>query len=255
MELNRDMVEWEEIQNYIDRYHDLTPKQLHKKLAEQLTQSHGRDISLQYALEFLLEQTNPAPQKDPAETLAAFQASHLPPVIPRTSIRIKRALLVAAVITLFLILSITAFAIHHYGLFLNIQNEYTQPRTLPGPATLVSSWTDKPVPTYAPKGFSINDAGTGHGLQYIEYKNINNEAYYVYLYGPEAGIGLDTEDAAKSSFLLGDTTVYQVDKDGLCKLTWNINLTIAEIVFHSEEISIKDMKLVAESMVIPDNNG
>lgn len=256
MALNRDDIEAQEIQRYIDRYRNLTIAQLHNKLFEatELTPPQEQNLSLQYALEWLLEQADPAPQQDPAAALAAFQATHRTAIPPKTK-RIKRILIAVAVIAALLLCSLTGYAIHHYGLFLNVQSEYTQPRVVPGPDSLVSTWTGKPVPTYVVDGFSINDAGVGHGLHYIEYKNIEDELYYVYFYSSEAGIALDTEDAAQSSFLLGNTTVYQVDKDGLCQLTWNINLTIAEITFYPEQISVEDMKLVAESMVVPDSNG
>lgn len=254
MEPLQSKMEQAEIQKYIDRYRHCPPEQLKKMLQEaaQFTPSQEQNLPLQYALVTLLEQTDKAPQEDPDAALSAFIAQHdLSGAAPPPKCW-RRCMLIAAIITALLLFSAAAYAIQHYGLFLNIQETFTQPKTVPGPDALVASWTDTPVPTYAPNGFYINDAFDGDGQRFIEYANSEGKHYFVYFDTPESASYIDTEAAdLHSGFELGGVTVHQVDKDMLCTLYWNVDLLVVSVEFCPEEIPLDEIKAVAESTFLP----
>lgn len=242
-----------EVQKYVKQFQHLDPKQLQKMLHEaaQFTPTQEQDLPLQKALVILLEQADPAPQEDPLVALDAFLAEWEPEERKRPRPR-KRLLIVAAVLAALLGLTAVAYAVQHWSLFLNIQEEFIQPRTVPGPEAVVESWTELPIPTNTPTGFFISDAASSDGTSTIEYSNSEGQHFTIFYYSQESSVHIDSEKADQSTqFILEDVTVYLLEKNGLSTLFWNYGPTIVSIEFHPEEISLDEIKALAESMALP----
>lgn len=195
-----------EIQNYIKRYQNLTPTQLQTMLREaaEFTDPQEQNLPLQKALVFLLEQSNPAPQVDSDEALAAFltQQNAGRNTHPRLK---KRLIVVAAVLSALLILTAVAYAVQCWHLFQNVQEDFTQPRTIPGPEAIIKNWTGLPIPTYTPENFYISDAISGDGITSIEYSNSEGRRFSIFYYDVDSSVQMDSEKADQATqFMLED---------------------------------------------------
>lgn len=242
-----------EVQKYVKQFQHLDPKQLQKMLHEatQFTPTQEQDLPLQKALVILLEQADPAPQEDPMVALDTFLAEWEPEEYKRPRPR-KRLLIVAAVLAALLGLTAVAYAVQHWSLFLNIQEKFTQPRLDPGPEVVVETWTELPIPTVTPKGFFISDAASGDGTSTIEYSNSEGQQFSIFYYSTESSVHIDSEEIDQSTqFILAGMTVYLLEKDGLSTLFWNCGPTIVSVEFHPEEVSLDEIKALAESMALP----
>lgn len=242
-----------EVQKYIRQYQDFTPAQLEKLLREaaQFTPTQEQNLPIQKALVVLLEQTDPAPQEDPLKALEEFLAQREPQKRARSRPQ-KRLLIVAAVLAALLALTAVAYAVQHWGLFLNVQEEFTQPRTAPGPEATVKTWTELPIPTDTPRGFYISDAASGDGTSTIEYTNSEGQRFTIFYYSQESSVHIDSEKTDQSTqFMLENMTVYLLEKNGLSTLFWNDGPTIVSIEFHPEEVSLDEIKALAVSMALP----
>lgn len=184
------------------------------------------------------------------QALEAFLAAHAPPSPHRPR---KRVLLIAAILAVLLAFTAVTYATQFFGLFLNVQEKYTQPMTSPGPGALVESWTSAPVPAHILPGFSVSDAeGTG-AYFVIEFSNSKGDRYYIYYSDDRSSSYLDTELALIGDVLtVGDTTGYLVEKGELVTIYWNLHPGIASIDICGEAISLDDAITVAESMVQPE---
>lgn len=164
----------------------------------------------------------------------------------------NRIMIVAAIMGAILIVSALAYTAHYWGLFLNIQEEFTQPRTDPGPETTIKTWTGLPIPTETPQGFYISDAASSNGISTIEYCNSGGSRFSIFYYSTESSVHIDSEHTEQSyQFELEDLTVHVLEKDGLTTLYWNVGPTVISVEFHPEDISIDEIKALAVSMALP----
>lgn len=164
----------------------------------------------------------------------------------------KRIIITAVVIGALMFMSAVAYTAHYWGLFLNVQEEFTQPRTAPGPEATVETWTDLPIPTDTPKGFFISDAASADGTSTIEYSNSGGSRFSIFYYSTESSVYIDSEKAEASYQMeLENLTVYVLEKDGLTTLYWNFGPTIISIEFHPEEVSLDEITALALSMTLP----
>lgn len=160
----------------------------------------------------------------------------------------------AAIILIAMLVGAVAYAAQRLGLFVSIQEKFTQIQTSQGPDALVNTWADAPIPSYMPSGFFISDATDSDGLRIIEYANSAGARYTIYLYNASASAQIDTENADKQEQIkIGDSIAYLVEKDDLSTLCWSISPMLVSIEFRPEVIPLDEIAAVAESMAPPEN--